>query len=139
MRESITPTVTTTVPTSANEGVVSIQTIPADPNPQPNPKTTQLPEPGQEGTENPPAESSGEEEKKSEDMNPWEYAKWKAEKLRIALEKWWEGVWVGDDWDLQGLSFRLIAVLCRIGLDGLMSVFLFSFYFSLFKGYLSEE
>jgi len=23
--------------------------------------------------------------------------KWKAEKLRIALEKWWEGVWVRDD------------------------------------------
>ena len=95
--ESITPTVTATVPTSANEGVVSIQTIPADPNPQPNPETTRLPEPGQEGTESPPVESSGEEEKKPEDMNPWEYAKWKAEKLRIALEKWWEGVWVGDD------------------------------------------
>ena len=95
--EFITPTVTATVPTSANEGVVSIQTIPVDPNPQPNPETTQLSESGQEGTESPPAESSGEEEKKPEDMNPWEYAKWKAEKLRIALEKWWEGVWVGDD------------------------------------------
>ena len=63
MGESITPTVTTTVPTSANEGVVSIQTITADPNPQPNPGITQLPEPGQEGTESSPAESSGEEEK----------------------------------------------------------------------------
>jgi len=96
--ELITLTTTATVPTSAHEGVVSIQTIPADPNPQPNPETTQLPEPGQEGTQGPPEEEGEEpEEKKPEDMNPWEYAKWKAEKLRIALEKWWEGVWVGDD------------------------------------------
>jgi len=82
---------------SANEGVVSIPTIPTDPNLQPNPETTHLPEPGQEGTESPHSESSGEEEKKPEDMNAWEYAKWKAEKLRLALEKWWGGVWVRDD------------------------------------------
>jgi len=101
--ETIAPTLTATVPTGAGEGVVSIQTIPADPNPQPNPNTTQLPEPNQNEPQNHPVESPEEgEEKKSdeknpEDMNPWEYAKWKAEKLRIALEKWWEGVWVGDD------------------------------------------
>jgi len=101
--ELITLTATPTAPTSAIGGVVSIQTIPADPNPQPNPETTQLPEPGQEGTQSPPEEEDEDleeeelEEKKPEDMNPWEYAKWKAEKLRIALEKWWEGVWVGDD------------------------------------------
>jgi len=95
--ESITLTVTATAPTSANEGVVSIQTILADPNLQPNPETTQLPELGQKGTESPHSESSREEQKKPEDMKAWEYEKWKAEKLRITLEKWWEGVWVRDD------------------------------------------
>ncbi|KAG0640281.1 alkaline-phosphatase-like protein [Tuber brumale] len=101
--EPITPTITATAPTDVGEGVVSIQTIPADPNPQPDPKITQPPEPNQGETQNRPVEDPGEgeekkpEEKNPEDMNPWEYAKWKAEKLRIALEKWWEGVWVGDD------------------------------------------
>ncbi|PWW76870.1 Phosphodiest-domain-containing protein, partial [Tuber magnatum] len=99
----IAPTATAATPTSANEGAVSIQTIPADPNPQPNPETTQPPEPEQNGTQNPSVEAPGEgeeeepEEKNPEDMSPWEYAKWKAEKLRIALEKWWGGVWAGDD------------------------------------------
>ncbi|CUS10363.1 unnamed protein product [Tuber aestivum] len=100
--QPVIPTTTATAPTSANEGVVSIQTIPADPDPQPNSGTAQPPEPEQNETQNPSAETPGEGEEKPgeknpEDMNPWEYAKWKADKLKIALEKWWEGVWVGDD------------------------------------------
>ncbi|RPB02956.1 Phosphodiest-domain-containing protein [Choiromyces venosus 120613-1] len=98
--DSSEPTATDTIPTSANEGIVSIQTVPSDPNPpQPNPETTPSPEQKEPPAAENPSEGEEEkpEEKKPEDMNPWEYAKWKAEKLRIALEKWWEGVWVGDD------------------------------------------
>lgn len=42
-------------------------------------------------------ELDGTEGKDPSDMTPWEYLKWKAEKLKDQLDEWWEGVWSGDN------------------------------------------
>ncbi|KAL7273418.1 hypothetical protein RUND412_003734 [Rhizina undulata] len=92
---------------SGTEGVMGIQTAPAEPqssksigvdHPTPPPSATtptqaaDAPESTETGTE----DGAEEVEIDIDLMSWWEYTKWKSEKLKEALEKWWDGVWVDD-------------------------------------------
>jgi hypothetical protein len=86
---------TTTV---TEEGLIIVPSTPTQSSVQfAQPTSTEPPTPPADGDEEDDDTDDDTDEKSPEDMNPWEYLKWKAEKIKDQLDKWWEGVWAGDD------------------------------------------